>query len=102
MEATVTSFERDVRPLFRERDRGAMLGVADFDLWKREDVAEFARHPQALGGWLDAVRPGLARGAGSGLPPLGRRGNARVTVERALLAPAGGSGQRTDDRAGKE
>jgi hypothetical protein len=35
-----TSFERDVRPLFRERDRGAMLGVAKFDLWKRDDVAE--------------------------------------------------------------
>ena len=35
-----TSFERDVRPLFRERDRGAMLSVAQFDLWKREDVAE--------------------------------------------------------------
>jgi hypothetical protein len=39
------SFERDVRPLFRERDRGAMLGVADFDLWKRDDVAE---HSQAI------------------------------------------------------
>jgi hypothetical protein len=34
------SFERDLRPLFRERDRGAMLGVAKFDLWKREDVVE--------------------------------------------------------------
>jgi hypothetical protein len=39
------SFERDVRPLFRERDRGAMLGVADFDLWKRDDAAE---HSQAI------------------------------------------------------
>jgi hypothetical protein len=38
-----TSFERDVRPLFRERDRGAMLGVAEFDLWKREDVAEHSQ-----------------------------------------------------------
>jgi hypothetical protein len=37
------SFERDVRPLFRERDRGAMLGVAEFDLWKREDVAEHSQ-----------------------------------------------------------
>lgn len=34
------SFESDVKPLFRERDRGTMLGVANFDLWKREDVAE--------------------------------------------------------------
>jgi hypothetical protein len=34
------SFEDDIRPLFRERDRGAMLQVADFDLWTRDDVAE--------------------------------------------------------------
>jgi hypothetical protein len=39
------SFERDVRPLFRERDRGSMLGVANFDLWAREDVVE---HSQAI------------------------------------------------------
>ena len=38
-----TSFERDVRPLFRERDRGTMLGVAKFDLWKRDDVAEHSQ-----------------------------------------------------------
>ena len=37
------SFERDVRPLFRERDRGAMLGVSQFDLWKRDDVAEHSQ-----------------------------------------------------------
>jgi hypothetical protein len=37
------SFERDVRPLFRERDRGSMLRVAQFDLWKREDVAEHSQ-----------------------------------------------------------
>jgi hypothetical protein len=39
------SFERDVRPLFRERDRGSMLDVANFDLWAREDVVE---HSQAI------------------------------------------------------
>jgi hypothetical protein len=39
------SFERDVRPLFRERDRGAMLNVAQFDLWSRDDVAQ---HSQAI------------------------------------------------------
>jgi len=39
------SFKRDVRPLFRERDRGAMLSVAKFDLWVRDDVAE---HSQAI------------------------------------------------------
>ena len=37
------SFERDVRPLFRERDRNTMIGVAEFDLWKRDDVAEHSR-----------------------------------------------------------
>jgi hypothetical protein len=33
------SFERDLKPLFRERDRATMLSVANFDLWKREDVS---------------------------------------------------------------
>ena len=42
---TALSFERDVKPLFRERDRGTMLEVAQFDLWSREDVAE---HSQAI------------------------------------------------------
>lgn len=36
------SFERDVKPLFRERDRGSMLEVAKFDLWERDDVADNA------------------------------------------------------------
>ena len=39
------SFEEDIRPLFRERDRGTMLQVAKFDLWTRDDVAE---HSQAI------------------------------------------------------
>jgi len=30
------SFETDIKPLFRERDRGAMLKV--FDLWSYDDV----------------------------------------------------------------
>jgi hypothetical protein len=34
------SFDHDVKPLFRERDRGSML--ASFDLWQRDDVAEHA------------------------------------------------------------
>jgi hypothetical protein len=33
------SFERDLKPLFRESDRATMLSVASFDLWKRDDVA---------------------------------------------------------------
>ena len=36
------NFEADVKPLFRERDRNTMLGIAKFDLWKREDVAEYS------------------------------------------------------------
>jgi len=39
------SFEDDIKPLFRERDRGTMLQVADFDLWTRDDVVE---HSQAI------------------------------------------------------
>jgi hypothetical protein len=31
------SFERDIRPLFRETDREAMEGA--FDLWDHEDVS---------------------------------------------------------------
>ena len=38
-----SSFDRDVRPLFRDRDRGAMLNVARFDLWKHDDVAEHSQ-----------------------------------------------------------
>jgi hypothetical protein len=37
------SFERDIRPLFRERDRGSMLEVASFDLWAREDVVQHSQ-----------------------------------------------------------
>lgn len=36
------SFGNDVKPLFRERDRGAMLNIAGFDLWQRDDVAHNA------------------------------------------------------------
>ena len=34
------SFEKDVKPLFRERDRGSMEFA--FDLWSHEDVSEHA------------------------------------------------------------
>jgi len=37
------SFERDLKPLFRESDRATMLSVANFDLWKRDDVADNSR-----------------------------------------------------------
>ena len=34
------SFETDIRPLFREKDRNSMLGM--FDLWSAEDVRRHA------------------------------------------------------------
>ncbi len=37
------SFERDVKPLFRERDRDAMS--SSFDLWSYDDVS---RHADAI------------------------------------------------------
>jgi hypothetical protein len=33
-------FETHIKPLFRERDRGAMLSA--FDLWSHDDVSEHA------------------------------------------------------------
>jgi hypothetical protein len=40
---TTLGFEKDIRPLFRERDRGSMRDK--FDLWSRDDVAE---HSEAI------------------------------------------------------
>ena len=36
MSTELVSFERDIKPLFRERDRGAMS--SHFDLWSYDDV----------------------------------------------------------------
>jgi hypothetical protein len=36
MTEPIVSFERDVRPLFRDKDRGSMLQA--FDLWSYQDV----------------------------------------------------------------
>jgi hypothetical protein len=44
------TFESDIKPLFRERDRGAML--SHFDLWSADDVRANA---DAI---LEAVRTG--------------------------------------------
>jgi hypothetical protein len=43
MEGKQPTFENDVKPLFRERDRGSMISVARFDLWSRDDVAEHSQ-----------------------------------------------------------
>jgi hypothetical protein len=49
MPAEPPSFERDVKPLFRERDRGAML--SHFDLWSYADVSA---HADAIVGVVEA------------------------------------------------
>lgn len=74
--AAPLSFERDIRPLFRDKDRTSMLRA--FDLWSLADVVA---HQDAI---LDQVRGGhmpcdgawpqqdvslLARWAAQGSPP---------------------------------
>jgi hypothetical protein len=62
------SFERDVRPLFREKDRDSMRKA--FDLWSRSDVQA---HQDAI---LEKLRDGT-------MPCDGRWPAAQVaTVER--------------------
>ena len=39
-EGDAVSYAEDVKPLFRERDRGSML--SHFDLWSHDDVSEHA------------------------------------------------------------
>jgi hypothetical protein len=43
------SFASDIKPLFRDKDRNAMLGA--FDLWKYDDVV---KHAQAILSEVDA------------------------------------------------
>ena len=45
----MTSFDTDIKPLFRERDRESMLRA--FDLWSYDDVSE---HSDAILGVLEA------------------------------------------------
>jgi hypothetical protein len=49
MSAEQISFDRDVRPLFRESDRDAMSSA--FDLWSYADVSE---HANAILGALES------------------------------------------------
>jgi hypothetical protein len=32
------TFERDIKPLFRDRDRESMMRIRQFDLWSYDDV----------------------------------------------------------------
>lgn len=47
------SYEADVKPLFRERDRGSML--SHFDLWSYDDVVHNKEH--ILGRLVDGDMP---------------------------------------------
>lgn len=47
------SFDEDIKPLFRERDRGAMSFM--FDLWSYDDVSQNA--DQILTALRDGVMP---------------------------------------------
>jgi len=65
------TFEDDVRPLFRERDRNSMLYV--FDLWSHADVREHA----------DAILERLEEGA---MPCDGPWPDDQVEIFRAWIA----------------
>jgi len=64
-------FETHVKPLFRERDRGAMLTA--FDLWSYDDVSEHA----------DAILSVLQSGA---MPCDGAWPEAQVSVFASWVA----------------
>jgi hypothetical protein len=71
----VTSFETDIKPLFREGDRESMESL--FDLWEYDDVSEnadaiLARHQDGSmpcdGAWPEAQVDLFQRWAASGKP----------------------------------
>jgi hypothetical protein len=65
------SFDRDIRPLFREKDRASMLNR--FDLWSHEDVTTHQ----------DAIASQLARGS---MPCDGAWPSDRVAVFQRWIA----------------
>jgi len=67
----IASYDTDIRPLFRERDRGAMLSL--FDLWSYDDV-------KANG---NAILDQLASGS---MPCDGAWPSEQVEIFRAWLA----------------
>ena len=81
------SFERDIKPLFRDRDRGAMKFF--IDLWSHDDVAResdaiLERAPRRL----DAVRRRVGRAAHRLVPAVGRRRESRLRRPTPLLLVA--------------
>ena len=67
----MTSYADDIKPLFRERDRGSML--SHFDLWSYDDVLENQ----------DAILASLADGA---MPCDGRWPAEQVDLFRNWVA----------------
>jgi hypothetical protein len=69
------SFELDIQPLFSQRDQEAML--IQFDLWKAEDVRDFADEILAVlaagrmpcyGAWPEEQVELFRRWMGAGMP----------------------------------
>src|SRR5713226_9034714 len=77
------SFEGDIKSLFRERDRGAMLDF--FDLWSFDDVKTDADAILAAVRGVDAVRRAVAEREGRSLRALGRQWDAAVERCTTLL-----------------
>ena len=72
------SFEPQIKPLFREKDRQSML--SRFDLWSYDSVSAHADAIAAAASLRhDALRRGVARTSGRTLPALGRHRQAPLT-----------------------
>jgi hypothetical protein len=85
------SFEIDVKPMFRERDRRSM--ELAFDLWSRDDVSEHADAILArVKGGHDALRRLVASGAGRPFRALDHK---RQTALRRPRCRGFGRGGRT-------
>ena len=70
------SFERDIRPLFRAKDRDSMLAAFDlFDYGMSWSVPMTSSVPCAAS---DAMRRRVARGPGRDAAAVDRRGHARL------------------------
>jgi hypothetical protein len=70
------SFEPDIKPFFRQKDRDSM--AAAFDLFDYGDVVENAEAIVGSAQRADALRRRLASRAGGAAPALDRPGHTRV------------------------
>ena len=77
MAAKESSFEADIKPLFREKDRDSMRNA--FDLWSYADVQTARRRDRrACEEWLHAVRRRMARRTGRVVRALDRARHAGI------------------------